>query len=317
MKNSFKELEKVIIHRIKEQILLYKFYGFSFRRKRTKKLFVSIFDDRRNSFGLTDRFKGIISLYAYSKIRNTDYKCHFTSPFNLSKFFIPNKYNWLLNKEELSSSVHDVRILILHGEPEGKRLINLNSSRQIHAYINRDYLPIFNKKFGTNFVWGELFKELFKPTQNLKEQLDYYLNKIGPHYIGCVFRFQSLLGDFKEYNFEALVELEKQSLINKCVDALITLKNESKKPVLVTSDSSTFLSVVSSMDGIFTMEGKVVHLDCVNEESDEVYMKSFVDFMMLSKAEKIYSVGTDKMYPTEFPLYAAKINNIPFERILI
>jgi len=65
------------------------------------------------------------------------------------------------------------------------------------------------------------------------------------------------------------------------------------------------------------MAGRVVHMDCIDTESDEVYMKSFVDFLMLSKAAKIYSIGTSQMYPTEFPLYAARVNNIPFERILI
>lgn len=316
MKSIFKELEKVIVHSLKERILLYKYYDFSFKNKKSNPLFISIFDNRRNSFGLTDRFKGIVSLYAYSKIKNIEYKCHFTYPFELSKFFIPNKYDWSLNENELSNNLFDVKILILQGE-KGKRLMHFKQKKQLHAYINRDFLPVFNNKYGTEFEWGELFNELFKPTIKLENQINYYIDLIGSDYIACVFRFQSLLGDFKEYNFSALPKTERQTLINKCIKSLNVLKKDSMKPILVTSDSSTFISEISGIEGIFTMDGKVVHLDCVDTESDEVYMKSFVDFMMLSKANKIYSIGTSQMYPTEFPLYAAKINKIPFERILI
>lgn len=316
MENMFHEFKKIMVHRVKEKILLYRYYSVVFRVTKFKKLFVSIFDDKRNSFGLTDRFKGIVSLYAFSKIHNIDYRCHFTFPFELSKFLIPNKYDWILKKAELSNDVSGVRVMILQGENE-KRLIDLDSRKQIHAYINRDYLSAFNEIYGTKFLWGELFKELFKPTQVLENQLNYYLDKIGTDYIGCVFRFQSLLGDFKEYNFSVLNEQERQVLISKCVNCLVELKNKALKPLLVTSDSSTFISEISKIEGIFTMSGKVVHIDCVDKEADEVYMKSFVDFMMLSKSSRIYSIGTKQMYSTEFPLYAAKINDIPFERILI
>lgn len=316
MENGFTEFKKVMIHHIKENILLYKYYDVSLNKGTSKQFFVSIFDDRRNSFGLTDRLKGIVSLYAYSKIKNIDYRCHFTYPFELSKFLVPHKYDWTLKDNELSNNLFGVKILILHGE-KGKRLIRLSSKKQVHAYINRDYLPLFNELCGTEFVWGDLFNELFKPSPELEDCINYSLEKTGKNYIGCVFRFQSLLGDFKEYDFAVLNKIEKQELINKCIDALLVLQKGSIKPILVTSDSTTFLSAISSIDGIVTIQGKVVHLDCTDSESDDVYMKSFVDFMMLSKAEKIYSIGTNQMYPTEFPLYAAKINNIPFERILI
>ena len=316
MENIFKELKKVIVHLIKERILLFTYYDVSLKRKTSKQLLVSIFDDRRNSFGLTDRFKGIVSLYAYSKIKNIDYRCYFTYPFELSKFLVPNKYNWSLKDNELSTNLVGVKVLILHGE-KGKRLISLRSEKQVHAYINRDYIPLLNKLCGTNFLWGDLFNELFRPSPELEDCINYSLDKTGKDYIGCVFRFQSLLGDFKEYNFAILNKNENQKLINKCIDALLKLQKELIKPILVTSDSTTFLSEISSIEGIVTIPGKVVHLDCTDTESDDVYMKSFVDFIMLSKAEKIYSIGTDQMYPTEFPLYAAKINNIPFERILI
>ncbi len=38
---------------------------------------------------------------------------------------------------------------------------------------------------------------------------------------------------------------------------------------------------------------------------------------MISKAEKVYSIVIGDMYPSEFPMYAAKINNVPFDRVTI
>lgn len=308
------DAKKMLVHLIKEELILYKYY--SRNKSNSLQVFVSVIDDRRNSFGLTDRLKGIISLYAFSKIKNIPFKCKFNHPFDLALFLKPNQYNWQPTEKELSTNSKNVRILILHGE-DGKRLINLKTTKQLHGYINRDYLPLFNKIYDAGFEWGILFNELFRPTPVLEEQLNFHLSKLGTNYKACVFRFQSLLGDFNEYDFPSLDIEKQQTLIDKCINELLKIKNASLAPLLVTSDSSLFLEKVSNIEGIYSIPGKVVHMDCDTDEKTEVYLKSFVDFFMLSKAQKIYSIGTSEMYPTEFPLYAAKINNVAFERILI
>src|SRR5690606_13253289 len=159
---------------------------------------------------------------------------------------------------------------------------------------------------------------LFKPAEIVEERLQMHLEKIGnAGYIACVFRFQALLGDFKEYRFTSLPERERQQLIEKNIHALKRITEQSTVPVLVTSDSTTFLSEANCLTNVYTIPGKVVHIDNVADAETEVYMKSFLDFLMLSRAQQIYSIGTDKMYRTDFPAYAAKIHNIPFERILV
>src|SRR5690606_11764622 len=130
-------------------------------------------------------------------------------------------------------------------------------------------------------------------------------------------RFQALLGDFKEYHFKPLPVAEQQRLIEKNRHALRRIPEQSDEPILVTSDSSTFIAAIETLPNVYTIPGKVVHIDNVADAESEVYMKSFVDFLMLSRAQHIYSVGTDIMYRTDFPAYAAKINDIPFERILV
>jgi len=308
---------KTIVHRFKEIWMRFRYYKFSFFRKNKKQLYIAIFDEKRTGFGLADRLKGIISLYAFCKIKNIPFRCAFTFPFDLSLFFEPNQYDWQLKDGEKSSFSSDVRVLIVQGEGNGKRLIWLKTKKQVHVYLNRDYLPLYKKKYNVSFDWGELFHELFKPSEKLNNQINDHLSKINSNYIACVFRFQSLLGDFKEYNYPVLSAAEQQDLMNTCTETLCSLREKHDLPILVTSDSSMFLSHVSNLENVFIIPGKMVHLGCTHDASEDVYMKSFVDLMMLSKADKIYNVVTGKMYPSGFPLYAAKINHVPFERIVI
>jgi len=308
---------KTIVHRIKETFMRFRYYQFSFFRKNKQQLYIAVFDEKRTGFGLADRLKGIISLYAFCKIKNIPFRCAFTFPFDLSLFFEPNQYDWQLKDGEKSLFSSDVRVLIVQGEGNGRRLLWLNTKKQVHAYLNRDYLPLYEKKFNVSFDWGELFQELFKPTEKLNARINVHLERINSNYIACVFRFQSLLGDFKEYHFPTLSSGGQQTLMDTCMETLCLLRGKHHLPILVTSDSSKFLSYVSGLENIFPVSGKVVHLDCTHDAPEEVYMKSFVDWMLLSKADKIYNVVSGKMYPSAFPLYAAKINNVPFERIVV
>ena len=71
------------------------------------------------------------------------------------------------------------------------------------------------------------------------------------------------------------------------------------------------------MKGIYINTGSAAHVDTQSNAPLEQYSKSFVDFYLLSDAEKIYSVGTKEMYDSDFPRYAAKLNERPFERIVL
>ena len=303
---------------LKEYIMLFRYYKLtsSFQHK---KMLISVVDNRRNCQGLADRFKGIVSIYALSKALGMDFRCLYSYPFQLSDFLIPNEYNWLPEKDEISNSIKDVRFRIMRKELSVKRLTRVfPSNKQWHVYANVDYIEEINQLYSQDFQWGKLFHELFKPTKELEQKIQSQLSKVsGNDFIACAFRFQSMLGDFNEYNAKSLNENDKETLIEKNFIALKNIVESVNCLVLVTSDSATFLSKAKSLDRVFTLPGKIVHVDCVTDEQREVYMKLFVDFFMLSCAKKVYSIGTKQMYPSNFPVYAAKINDIPFERILI
>lgn len=57
-------------------------------------------------------------------------------------------------------------------------------------------------------------------------------------------------------------------------------------------------------------------MDTTENDQKHVQLKSFLDFFMISESKAVYSVVINEMYKSEFPEYAAKINNIPFKRLI-
>ena len=266
--------------------------------------------------GLADRFKGAVSAYAWSLCNGIDFKIRYSFPFELSDYLVPASHDWMLKEGEFSSNIFDTRVMYARGE-HGRRLIALDTSRQIHYYGNMDVLPAINAHYGKAYTWGELFGALFKPCDVLKEKVEALQKGIGAPYFSAVFRFQNLLGDFEEYHFKAEEDMrKKEEIISRCLDGIRELQNNHPgMPVLVTSDSVTFLERASSLEGVHTIPGKVVHVGSKGGETYYTYLKSFVDFYMLAGSQKIYGLATSEMYKSEFPMYAAKVNAIPFERI--
>ena len=277
-------------------------------------------DGRHYHGGLCDRFKGIITLYAYCKQRGLGFRILHNHPFLLEDYLIPATYDWLLKPGEWTTNIRYCRFFHARGERLSRRLTKLKTSKQIHYDCNRNNLETLNAEGGTNYKWGELFLELFRPAPDMAARLQALKAKIGAPYHASVFRFQNLLDDFKEYHYKALESKESRNeLISKCLNALKKRMEEcGGKPMLVTSDSVTFLEAAARIPGVYTIPGTVVHMGGggkVAGNSYEVYMKSFLDFYMLSEAESVACIGTSKMYPSGFPAYAAAVYEKPFVRI--
>jgi hypothetical protein len=272
--------------------------------------------------GLCDRFKGIVSLFHYCLCKNIPFKINYTYPFALSDYLLPNEYDWQLSEAEIITyHICEAKYINLIGDPSARRFVQFRTKKQIHAYANRDIVAELNRIYNTDYQWGELFKKLFSPTKEMSQIIQCRKLQIGGEYICVAFRFQNLLGDFTEYQYRELPDGAKTELIARCRQSILDIQQrETCKRILVTSDSVSFLETLPGMTGIYTFSGKTLHVDTVTSEmkSHEVYMKSFLDFYLLSEGLKIYSVGTRKMYyQSDFPRYAAKLNNIPFERIEI
>lgn len=88
------------------------------------------------------------------------------------------------------------------------------------------------------------------------------------------------------------------------------------KLILLTSDSITFLNEAAAhLPYVRTIKGKIVHMDYTLNATFDIYLKSFVDMLTLSHADKIYLLKTDNMYKSGFAYRAAAINNTPYEYV--
>lgn len=292
-------------------------------------VYIAMVDGESFHGGMCDRFKGIVSLYAYCKYHGIPFRIRYTYPFKLEDYLSPATYDWILKKNEYTDNPIYCRILYMRGEHLAKRLLALKTKRQVHYYSNRDCLAHINDAYAkgdenkSEFNWGELFCELFKPGAVLEERIQSIKKDLGDDYYAAVFRFQNLLGDFQEYHYKSINDKEEaERLIEKCLGSIEKLKViHGNKALLITSDSVTFLKRVSQIEGVHIIPGTLIHMDGqknnIPENPYEIYLKSFLDFYMLSDAQKIYRVGTSYMYPSEFPVYAARVHNIPFESITI
>lgn len=222
---KYKLLE--IKHRLKELFLSIKIALKSKQlgKPQTKQpIYVAMIDGETFHGGMCDRFKGIISLYAYCKYHKLPFRIKYTYPFKLEDYLSPAIYDWRLKKGEYTDNPIYSRILYMRGEHFAKRLFHLETMKQVHFYSNRDCLSHINstyvkkEKHKSPFDWGELFRELFTPTPILLERIKTIKKELGDDYYAVVFRFQNLLGDFKEYHFKSITNQSEAEKLHRKVN---------------------------------------------------------------------------------------------------
>lgn len=264
--------------------------------------------------GLCDRLHGLISTFLFCKENNLRFRVWWKYPFDLELFLQPNFYNWHIDESEMSyiKSVSTPYYWgTIHNEKKqlqlAKQLLTMQFS-QIHAYTNMHYK---REELHENFY------KIFKLSPILKEAIDFNLKNIGANYISMTFRFQRLLGDFDEGDFPILDITNQMLLMKQCKETIEKIKKENVtvSKILVTSDSITFLKYLKeNLDYIYTIDGELCHMDFVKNETNELrHMKSFVDLMMISKAQKAYLIRKAPMYRSSFAKTAALIGGIPYE----
>ena len=242
-------------------------------------------------------------------------------PLHLQDYLVPNQYDWQLNTDEICwdiEKVYPCTLLTYHHNLRNcfqrfaQRMILRyylkKHYKQIHIYSN---MAIADKEFST------LFKELFRPSERLQDQIDYHLSQLGgaKKYISLTFRFRQLLGDFKEGG-EVLPESEREAYVLRCIKGIEELHAEfPSERLLVTSDSKMFLDRLSYLDYVYVIPGNVVHMGFTFDASQDVYMKSFVDYYMLSNAKKVFQMTDKLLFRSGFPKRAAMLNGAKYVEI--
>lgn len=291
-------------------------YYFSLKNKeQVNPIAIFSMDGKMFSNGFADRLRGMISIYAYAKCNNIEFRIDHHIPFKLEDYFVPNHYDWRLKKDEKNYNLYNSLPIVLLDYTKGKRLLYLNKRKQYHFFSNINCIEYLNKHYHKNYKYAELFAELFKPSPLLQKEIDLYINELGKNYISVSFRFMQLMGDFKDIKGETLNIENQTKLINKCRELLksLHLKHSGISKILVTSDSTKFIESIKDIDFVYTIPGKIGHIGHTDDQS--TYLKTMLDFCIISKAQKIYMAYTDKMYKSNFAKYASYITNAPFEAI--
>jgi hypothetical protein len=275
--------------------------------------------------GLSDRIHGILSVYKFCKENNFDFRINFIHPFNLQNYFAPNSYNWTIEENLVSYNIKESIPLWFYCTHR-KYGISLEDDNQLqYRYLFRNikkanckqYHIYTNAHFCEEHSFNSLFHELFKPSFRLQAAVDEQIESISSDFEAMVFRFQNLLGDFRERNFPALNNREQEKLIERCILKIKEIKKtmDASQLLLITSDSGKFLSDVKKLDYVRIVPGRIVHMSYTTDNSFELHLKSFIDLMVLSNAKKVILLCTGKMYHSGFAKTAALINGVDYEEI--
>lgn len=282
---------------------------------------VCMYDGATEAGGLADRLKGIIGTYYIAKMKEIPFRIYFREPFPLEDFLVPNKYNWSIGGPEICRSLQDVELIVLDNTQESEYQIKkqkrylerriAQSSKQTHVYTNAS--------FAYGLAYSELFMELFRPSERLQAAIEMHKDRIGSGYISISCRFLDLLGDFNETHGsgEVLPEVERNLLLNH-IDAAITRLHQSNpdKKILLNSDSVTFLERYRECGFVYIVPGNITHIDARQDGyAYEKYEKTFLDFMMIANADKIYLLKSDRMHKSGYPYAASMLYARPFETI--
>lgn len=284
-----------------------------------EKIIIFMADGRKRHGGLADRLRGIVSTYKYCLEHQIDFRIHFISPFQLEELLIPNKYCWKIQENEISYNSSSSLPVYINSNLHSKN-DKAFQRKMAEKYFAKDYkqIHVYTNMYYADDEFGALFNELFRPAPALQAWVDENFRLIGEKYIAFSFRFIGLLGDFCEGKKYSLSLDKREELCNKCINKVIELRriHPEVHKFLVTADSEYFLRQIAKLDFVHVLPGKVGHMDNIVQDNLEVHMKTFLDFFMLSKSQKIYLLVTDNMYKSGFARRASKLNGVLFEEII-
>lgn len=268
--------------------------------------------------GLSDRLRGLFSVYYYCQKRNIEFKLYWVYPFKLQEYLLPNKVNWLIEKKDISYNRKEVAFRFFNSYS----FMNNNEKDYFKVMdTSKNILHIYSNVTIHEDMFQSFFTDLFKPSEILKSNIEKCLQEIGGKYISIAFRFISLLGDFEDTysKFGILNPEEKEDYIEHSIKIINELykKHSNIDKILVTSDSTLFLTRAAKLPFVYIVPGTITHIDnAKTENSENAELKTFLDMLMISKAELCYCYSYKRMFrATKFARTAALIGGRKFIEI--
>ena len=236
-----------------------------------------------------------VSTYLSCQETGRDYRLLFTHPFVLTDYLQPADYDWRVNPEEVcfsnktellvcESTTHSLREHQYQRRLFGRKL-KASQENQVHVYSNASFC--YDEDFAL------MFGQLFKPTPRLQARLEEVEKDIGGPYITVSARFCNLLDEFNnEIYSEPLPSLQQHQLIDRCIEQFAQLHNRhSNLKIVLCTDSKKIIERANKLDYIYC----VLPIGNNNTHSYEYYEKTFLEFYIISKANKRYMLKDLRM----------------------
>lgn len=264
--------------------------------------------------GLIDRLRGAVSTFQTCQHSGRSFKLHFTHPFTLTDYLVPNEYDWTITDQEVTFAPSQSQKLIVcsvYDSPCERRqqqeailsAVKSSKDRQLHVYTNA--------AFCYDYDFARSFNTLFKPSKRLQLRIDEIKKSIGASYVTVSARFCNCLDDFNEEVYcEPLSVAERKLLLDNCMKKLKDIVERSpEKKLVICSDSSTFIGEANKHFDIITTPGTISHIGNDDVHDYDYYEKTFLDFYIIAGANKTYLLKGPHMMKSGFPYAASLISH--------
>lgn len=260
-----------------------------------------IFDPSQKHPGMTDRVKVIVCCYWIAKQNGFDFKVVYDQPHRLSDYYTQAEVPWIADRSELSYSLQNTRLLSYNGSAAVPKLDKRVRQYHIWHYIGINLLYT-NHVPEASMQWAQCFAELFRPAPQLQQAFNH--TGLQPRQYAAVhFRFVNALEHFEDGYYNAMSAEEQQQLIDRCLQALLRIKEQcAGLPLYVFSDSTRFIKIALD-HGYQSLEGNVGHVSFSNDSS--TLLKAFLDSYAISQSAMAFRVLGGPMYDSTFPFYAS------------
>lgn len=274
------------------------FFNKGLTKAQNINVFYFIIDPCLKHPGLADTLKAIVSCYYIAKKNNYKFKIIYKTPFYLNTYLEENKIKWNADINELEYSIYNTKFF----NYTGNKIPQLKENCQYHCYnyIGKD---IFWHEEEHIKIWFNLYNELFKPSNLIIKALK-KLDFIDKEYVTVHLRFVNLLENFEKGDKSKLSIKEKEILIQKCKQQIFKIKeHHTKIPIVVLSDSATFLNEIKDLPVIILDASNISHI-CHSNNKNSI-LKTFIDFHIMINAKYNYKIRGCGLYNTAFSSYAA------------
>jgi len=284
---------------------------YEFRKKKnTNRLCVYITPETEN-FGLADRIRTMRTAYVCAVENNMDFCIYHNNGFKLEEYFEPNEVDWRISEEEICLGVNQVKFNFLYSKFQ--KIENCGKEYHFHkalANIDDGFLP---EELKGRYSDASVYRKLFRLSPRLQHLVEAIMDEkslIENEYIAVHGRFLNFFEQVESYGDVKSSLEERQLMLKRLSYTLKKIYEQEHKPIVLFSDSNTFLKYPHS-EYVIVLPGFVSHLSNSKLFSNCID-KTFVDLVVMSKAERIYSLVGQNIYGGGFSRDASFLGDKPF-----